>query len=79
MNMRHKNVNWDLPTSSTGSIETWDAVKVAVLMDLRDELQKLNALLYCGNFIGIPGVLREIQRNTTKRKRVNGSTRKGTR
>lgn len=35
-------------------------------MDIRDELQKLNALLGCHNFTAIPNVLRGIRRNTAK-------------
>ena len=45
-NKRHKNGQWLLPSSdTTGNIESWDLVKVAVLMDLRDELQTANAKL----------------------------------
>lgn len=62
---RHKNGNWRLPTSGNGSPETWDAVKIAVLMDIRDELQALNRLLACPNFTAIPTVLRTIRRNTS--------------
>ncbi len=51
---RHKNKVWDLPTDDRGRIETWDAVKVAVLMDIRDELQKLNTLFHCINFTDVP-------------------------
>lgn len=35
-------------------------------MDIRDELKKLNNLLYCQNFIGIPGKLHQIELNTRK-------------
>ncbi len=38
-------------------------------MDLRDELKRLNALLYCPNFTGIPATLRQISQNTKKPKR----------
>jgi hypothetical protein len=38
-------------------------------MDIRAELKRLNHLLHCHNFTEIPGVLRGIRRNTTKRKR----------
>jgi len=43
---RHRNGNWNLPD---GKVETWDQVQVAVLMDIRDELQKLNRLMECSN------------------------------
>jgi hypothetical protein len=38
-------------------------------MDIRDELQKLNALLHCSNFRNIPAKLERIARNTTKKKK----------
>jgi hypothetical protein len=42
----------------------WLHVQVALLMDVRDELQKLNALLHCHNFTGMPETLRQVRRNT---------------
>jgi hypothetical protein len=62
--MRHPNVNWNMPEDAP----TWDSAKLAVLMDIRDELQKLNALLGCPNFIAIPRKLDVIIRNTTRGK-----------
>lgn len=75
MDNRHKNKNWELPTDNNGRIQTWDYVKLAVLMDIRDELQKLNALLHCPNFVEIPRVLRDIRRKmptprATKRRKT---------
>lgn len=61
---RKKDFNWSLPEENT-----WDGTKVAVLMDIRDELKQLNRLLSCSNFTKIPQILRTIRRNTTKRKR----------
>ena len=66
---RHRNYNWDLPTMPDGQITEWNLVPIAVLMDIRDELQKLNSLLHCKNFIAIPNILREIQANTKKTRR----------
>jgi len=66
---RFKNVSWNLPVDGRGAIATWDAVKLAVLMDIRDELQKLNRVFNCGNFLNVPNVLREISRNTAKPRR----------
>jgi len=43
------------------------AQHLAVLMDIRDELQALNRLLSCPNFVEIPFILREIKRNTRKK------------
>lgn len=49
----------------------WDTARIqaAVLMDIRDELQKLNALLHCHNFTGIPTTLRSIRRAMPVRRR----------
>lgn len=59
---RQKNRNWHL-VDAEGNL--WsnmrDAVAVAVLMDIRDELQSLNRLLNCSRFVGIPDELREIR------------------
>ena len=62
--MRHKNRDWDLPERLS-----WEQTQVALLMDIRGELQKLNRLLNCPNFLHIPGTLRQIRVNTTKKRR----------
>ena len=62
---RFKDGNWNLPDVN-GAIATWDAVKIAVLMDIRDELKRLNGLLHCSNVIAIPARLERIARNTSK-------------
>lgn len=59
--MRHANSNWELPESVT-----WEQASLAVLMDIRGELQNLNRLLHCANFLGIPHKLDQIRRNTAK-------------
>lgn len=56
---RHKDAQWSLPE---GKVETWEQASVAVLMDIRDELKTLNALLRCPNFIAIPQKLDAIRR-----------------
>lgn len=73
---RHRNANW-MVTDDQGRITTWEQVQVALLMDIRDELQRLNRVLQCPNFIAVPlkldlirQELREVRRNTKKRKRV---------
>lgn len=66
------NVDWNLPVDANGRI-TWEMVHVAVLMDIRRELRQLNGLLSCPNFTSIPSTLRQIQRNTKKRKRQKRS------
>ncbi len=54
-------INESLPMSLQGA-------QLAVLMDIRDELKRLNGLLGCQNFLNIPRELRQIRLNTTKRK-----------
>jgi hypothetical protein len=79
--MRHANFNWNLPEptpSTDGSWKhySWESINAALLMDLRDELQRLNQLLQCPAFVGIPERLREIARNTTPKKRSKKVTKK---
>ena len=57
---RLANCNWK-PADEAGNAPTWERVNTAVLLDIRDELQKLNALLHCGNFIQMPSVQRQIR------------------
>lgn len=79
---RAKNVQWKLPTTDTGALESWDFVKHALLMDIRDELQgirgelqRLNVLLHCDNFQHIPRVLKRISANTyNSKKHRNGAS-----
>jgi hypothetical protein len=68
VDQRHKDKKWSLPTDSDGRIGSWDHVKIAVLMDIRDELQTLNRLLGCPNFTGIPETLRQIRRKIPTRR-----------
>lgn len=62
---RHKDTEWNLPDRA----ESWDQVAAAVLMDIRDELKKLNRVFECRNFMDVPHKLERIARNTVKRKR----------
>lgn len=63
---RHKNCVWNCTTN--GIITASDA-QLAVLMDIRDELQVLNNVFRCHNALAIPGILRNIEVNTRKPKR----------
>lgn len=47
-----------------------DGVTVAVLMDIRDELKRLNDLLHCQNFIGMPATRCSIRRKLPTPERV---------
>ena len=59
---RHANLNWTLPDK----LQEWGQVNAALLMDIRDELRKLNAVLACQNFQDIPRILRRVSVNTAK-------------
>lgn len=70
--MRHKDVNWSLAAGTKKGDTTehsWESIHAAILMDIRDELKSLNAVLHCANFVQIPWTLKKIQYNTAKPKR----------
>ena len=67
-NTRLKNADW-LPGDANSQALTWERVNTAILLDIRDELQELNKLLRCPNFLAIPRELGQIRRNTTKPKK----------
>ena len=69
---RHAGVTWSLSETGKGPGKNeygYGTIHAALLMDIRDELQQLNALLSCRNFTNIPATLRAIKTNTTKRRR----------
>lgn len=73
MDERKKNKAWIIKQNARGNYAT-ETAQLAVLMDIRAELQSLNRLLNCGNFLKIPRHLRRIAINTTKRKRATKRT-----
>ena len=62
-------------TEPDGTTPTWERAGIAVLMDIRQELQQLNRLLSCPSFCEIPRTLRKIRENTqkTRRRQKQGS------
>jgi hypothetical protein len=68
---RHANEEWSLPEGTPNgdgtSRHSWDSIHAAILMDIRDELKKLNSVFACPNFRRIPWVLDEVARNTRRR------------
>lgn len=64
-----ENAEWNFWMNDDGSVQT-DRVQAIVLLDIREELKKLNQLLNCPNFLSVPTSLRVIRRNTTKKKRT---------
>ena len=63
---RHQGKEWTIATFPDGNSVTPEDARLAVLMDIREELIKLNRLLNCHNAIDIPNILRRIDRNTKR-------------
>jgi len=59
------NIQWQTPPDAQWR---WEHVAVEVLMDIRAELQILNGLLHCQNFVDVPAKLDRIAKNTRKRR-----------
>jgi hypothetical protein len=62
---RHKDVVWALPDEPS-----LEYAKLGLLMDIRDELQALNRVFQCRNFLAMPQKLDAIVKNTRKKKRI---------
>lgn len=62
---RHKDVNWILNNNAS-----WNDVNAALLMDIRDELKRINARLNCPDTLAIPKILRRIAAHTKPRPRM---------
>jgi hypothetical protein len=60
------NLDWNVGERDAQSRPTYDQIKVSLLLDIRDELQKLNALLHCTNFQRIPTKLDSIRAATNR-------------
>jgi len=65
---RRKDVNWWV-ADELGKCLSVDHAQLAVLMDIRDELQNLNARINCHETLAIPRWLRRISSNTAKPRR----------
>ena len=74
--MSHQCQNWDwVLLDAKGKIQTWEQAQVAVLMDIRAELQSLNTMLRCPRFQHIPTTLARIDRRVAKRIRLTQGER----
>lgn len=74
---RRKNIVWRI-LDEQGKFypSSYGGAQLAVLMDIRDELQRLNALLHCHNFQQLPHVLKRIDKRLAKtRKLTPGRTK----
>lgn len=68
MNTRDiRDTDWNVTID--GNSWSHDQIHMALLVDIRRELKKLNAVFACPNFLEVPRTLRDIKRNTAKRKR----------
>ena len=62
MDTRHKNANWNV-----GERPSLEYATLAVLMDVRDELQALNRVFTCWRFQSIPDTLKQIDKRLARR------------
>lgn len=70
---RHRNANWVIHQDTMTKTISFDGAQLAVLMDIRDELQGIRTRLDCHETLSIPRLLRDIKRNTSRyRCRVRG-------
>jgi hypothetical protein len=62
--------NWNpnLHQNDDGTAPT-DTLMLAMLCAIRDELRRLNNVLQCPNFIGVPAKLDRIERNTRRKRK----------
>ena len=68
---RCKDVNWEVhPTKPGGNLYSQEQAQFATLLDIRDELKRLNELLHCQNFIGIPATLKRMDRRMAKKEKL---------
>lgn len=64
---RKKDTNWRLNVNDDGTCNV-DQAKLAVLMDIRDQLKDLNGIFRCHNFQSIPHTLKGIRSKLPKPK-----------
>jgi hypothetical protein len=68
---RNKDASWRTRTDSNHFMvpQYYQRGSLAVLMDIRDELKRLNKLLHCSNFVQIPATLRGLRPDIAKLKK----------
>jgi hypothetical protein len=59
-----KNIEWNITAPSPEDGYSLDKITVLLLIDIRDEMRKLNRTLACPEFRSIPRVLRAIRQHT---------------
>ncbi|WP_448043766.1 hypothetical protein [Bradyrhizobium liaoningense] len=68
---RHKNANWTLPTSGV----SYAGAQLAVLMDIRDELQAINRALGCYRIPRALDAMHDLGVEARRRKRLAAKRR----
>ena len=63
-----RNVDWSISENDNGRYDH-DQVMRAIMLDIREELKRLNNVLQCPNFIAVPSKLDQIVKNTRKRRK----------
>ena len=66
---KYYNRDWDHWCGEDAAF-TRDRVQCILLQEVRDELKKLNALLYCRNFQNIPKTLTDLATPVRRREKV---------
>lgn len=75
MGVRYANKNWVCNTgmtSASGAISdvSHEDVRLSVLLDIRDRMDRVLRVIECQNALDMPGILRRIEKNTTKKRRA---------
>lgn len=78
MDKRHKNSNWDIGVNSNNRV-SFDGAQLAVLMDIRDELQEVNRRLSCYRIPKALDAAIELGADARRRKRLAAARRKAAR
>lgn len=69
---RHKNVDWNVGDLKN-NVATWDQVNASILLDIRDELKRMNAILHCHNTLMIPHTLKRIDKRLATKMPLRGA------
>lgn len=69
---RHKNANWNIPEKCT----SWEQAYMAVLMDIRDELQAIRRLAECPRIPRALDAMYEMGVDLRRRKRLAAKRRR---
>lgn len=63
-----KDWEWTVAPNALGNYD-YPQAQLSVLMDIRDEMKRMNDILHCSNFIDIPRKLDRIRVNTAKKRK----------